>query len=66
MIWVNFQQGFMKYELVPGKCGSIVAPLEKVVVLLIIDPSKVSIFLSGLKRQRKIWIGKGVSCVHID
>lgn len=30
MIWVNFKQGFMKSELVPGKCGSIVASLEKV------------------------------------
>lgn len=39
MIWVNFEQGFMKCELVPGKRESIVASLEKVVVLLIIDPS---------------------------
>lgn len=66
MIWVNFEQGFMKCELVPGKCGSIVASLEKVVVLLIIDLGKMSIFLLGLKRQRKIWIRKGLSGVFID
>ena len=57
MICVNFKQGFMNCELVPGKCGSIVASLEKVAVLLIIDPSKVSIILLRLKRQSKIWIG---------
>lgn len=56
MVWVNFKQGFMKCELVPGKCGSIVASLEKVVVLLIIDPRIVSIFLLGLKRQSKIQV----------
>lgn len=32
MIWVNFKQGFMKCELVPGKRGSIVASLEEIVV----------------------------------
>ena len=29
MIWINFKQGFRKCELVPRKCGSIVASLEK-------------------------------------
>lgn len=38
----------MKCELVPKKCGSIVAAsLEEVVVFLIIDRSKVSIFGEG-------------------
>lgn len=47
----------MKCELVPGKCGSIVASLEKIAVLLIIDPSTVSITLLGLKRQANMgWI----------
>lgn len=44
----------MKCELVPEKCESIVASLGKVMVFLIIEPSKISIFLLGLERQRKL------------
>lgn len=66
MVWVNFKQGFMKCELVPEKCGLIfAASLEKVVVLLIIDSSKVSIyFFEDLKDKAKYGLNRGFSvCV---
>lgn len=42
----------MKCELVLGKCGSIVASLGEVLVLLIIDPNKESIFVLELTKMK--------------